>query len=410
MEQTPALAPVPPSERIRIIDVLRGAALFGILAANMRGFAAPFAVYMEPFKMWSDAPNLTAQFLIDLLISGKFITIFAVLFGIGFAIQMDRAALRGQNAWFYLRRMAVLMLIGAVHSFGVWWGDILMSYAAAGPMLLLFRRTSDRGLLRWALALYCVMPALMVVGMIASMAGAEMPHPPETTAEEIAETVRIYSQGSVLEIFRERAREWTVLNSFAAFFLPRVLALFLAGVWLWRRGLIVNAEGHLDWWRRARTIGLAAGLPLSLAAVGVQYVLRPNIMEPNPASVAMMLAGSIAMPLLSLFYASTLVVLFHTKREWKTRLTPFTYVGRMALTNYLLQSVIGTTLCYAYGAGLYGKMGPLLGLIPTVVVYGAQIQFSRWWLGKNDYGPAEWLWRKLTYPAPGGRSVTAPSA
>lgn len=393
-----------------MIDALRGAALFGILTANMRGFVAPFAVYMEPFKMWTDWANLGVQFAIDVLVSGKFITIFAALFGIGFAIQMDRAERRGQPAAFFVRRMAVLLLIGAFHAFVLWWGDILISYALAGPFLLLLRRKPDRALVRWAAAGYALMPAMMLVGYVASVAGAEMAHPPEATPEQIQETIRTYSQGGVAGIFRERAREWSALNAFLPMFLPRIIAVFLAGVWLWRRGVITDSGRHLDWWRRAQRIGLAAGLPLNLAAVCMHYALRPNIAQPSLAGVSMLVVSSVAVPLLSLFYAATLVLLWNGSGKWRERLEPFSYVGRMALTNYLLQSAICTTLAYSYGVGLYGAVGPALGLIPTAAVYAAQVWFSRRWLAAHRYGPAEWIWRRLTYSAPAPRSAEEPSA
>jgi uncharacterized protein len=396
MEQSAALAPVRPPERIVLLDALRGAALLGILAANLRGFAAPFAVYMEPYKLWTDGLNLGVQFLVDVFISGKFITIFAVLFGIGFAIQMERAESRGQGHGFFLRRMAGLALFGLVHSFGIWWGDILLTYALAGPFLLLFRKASDSKLLRWANAGYWLMPAMMVIGLIAWAAGVEMPHPPETTPEQIRETVRIYSQGTVQEIFRERAREWGALNGFLPMFLPRILALFLVGVWLWRRGLISRAGEQLEWWRRARTIG-CLGLPLSVAAAGIQYAVRPDFAAPTPAMAGMMVLASAAIPLMSLFYAATLVIRYEESEAWRRRLSGFADVGRMALSNYLVQSLICTGLFYSYGLGWYGRIGPALAIVPTLVIYGVQVWLSQWWLGRRSYGPAEWLWRKLTY-------------
>src|SRR5688500_6611286 len=119
------MTPVSHRERIALLDVLRGAALFGIITANMRGFAGPLAGYLDHTLMWTDPVNCTAQALVDLFISGKFITLFAFMFGIGFAIQMDRAAARGMpSRRFYVRRLAVLLLFGILHSVFLWWGDI----------------------------------------------------------------------------------------------------------------------------------------------------------------------------------------------------------------------------------------------------------------------------------------------
>src|SRR5262245_53359786 len=104
--------------------------------ANMRGFNAPLAAYMRPELMWTWLPDRITQAVVDWLISGKFITIFAALFGVGFAIQMERAMARGGNVTFYVRRLLALLLIGLAHSFLVWWGDILVSYALAGFFLM----------------------------------------------------------------------------------------------------------------------------------------------------------------------------------------------------------------------------------------------------------------------------------
>src|SRR5262249_3310184 len=143
------IGPVPADERITVIDCLRGAALFGILMANMRGFHAPLTAYMRA-DYWTWMPDRVTQALVDCFISGKFITIFAALFGIGFAVQLDRAAARGRDLSFFARRMVVLLIIGLAHSFLLWWGDILVTYAVCGWFLMSFRGASNIRLLVWA--------------------------------------------------------------------------------------------------------------------------------------------------------------------------------------------------------------------------------------------------------------------
>ena len=208
-----AIGPVPGDERITLIDCLRGAALFGILTANMRGFNGPVAAYMEPSLMWPSLPDRLAQALVDWLVQGKFITIFAALFGIGFAIQMDRAAARGHGVTFYARRMAVLLAIGLVHSFGLWWGDILVTYAVCGFFLPLFRHRSQRAILWWAHVMYWFMVVLFLGLYVATLFGAPpMPEP----ERELQEAIEIYSRGTFAQIFVMRASEWWMLNSFAA--------------------------------------------------------------------------------------------------------------------------------------------------------------------------------------------------
>ena len=186
--------------------------------------------------MWTWLPDRLAQALVDWLVSGKFITIFAALFGIGFAIQMDRAAARHHGVAFYARRMAVLLVIGLVHAFGLWWGDILVTYAICGWFLLLFRNLSQRAILRWAHVMYWFLIVLVLGFYVATLFGVPPPPQPEL---KIQEAIDIYARGTFAQIFALRAREWWNVNSFV-FFLTRIL-------------------GHLP----VRALPLAAGLPPS---------------------------------------------------------------------------------------------------------------------------------------------------
>jgi uncharacterized protein len=388
-----SLGPVPSTERITVIDCLRGAALFGILAANMRGFNSPAAAYFQPSLMWTETADRISQALVDWLISGKFITIFATLFGIGFAIQMERAVAHGRGLGFFARRMVVLILIGVAHAFGVWWGDILISYGVCGLLLMLFRNSSQKWTMRWGQFMYWFLVLLFGGFFIAMMFGAPPPPPPPTP--NLAEQIGIYSQGTIGEIFRQRAADWLMLNSFFLF-LTRILGLFLFGTYIWRQGYLRNPSDHLGWWKNAQVIGGPIGLIGNFIFVALDWIYHPNPMAPSGLTYAMFVIQSAAIPALSLFYASTIVLLYQDP-VWRVRLEPFSYVGRMALTNYLMQSVICTTIFYSYGLGLFGKVGPALNLIVTVVIYGLQIPFSKWWLATHRYGPMEWVWRRLTY-------------
>ena len=395
-------APVPVEERIQAIDVLRGLALFGILTANMRGFNSPMQAYFNPLLMWKEPADRIAQALVDCFVSGKFITLFAFLFGLGFAVQLTRAETGGGRfAGLFGRRMTGLLLFGLAHSFLIWWGDILLNYAFVGFLLLLFRKRSQKTVLIWATALYWV-PVVAMAGLaVAVMLGAKVPSPPEPTAQILQETIRVYAEGSYGEVFGKRAAEWRALNSAFPFFFPRVLSLFLFGFWFWRTGFFQNLAEHVPTVRRAAPWLLLAGAAGNGAATAINEIWRPNPMGADPMAVLYFLVASAAIPALSAFYAC-LVILAVGDERWRRRVSVFGYVGRMALTNYLLQSVLCTTLYYSHGFGLYGKVGPLMGVLPTILIYGAQILFSGWWLGQFRYGPCEWLWRAMTY----GRNVT----
>jgi uncharacterized protein len=394
------MSPVAPGERIDVLDALRGAALFGIIAANMRGFSGPLADYFRHTLMWTDPINRVAQAFVNLVIQGKFITLFAFMFGIGFAIQMERADRRGATSRiFYVRRLAVLLLFGIVHFVFVWWGDILAPYALMGFLLMLFRNRSQKAILRWSAALYAWPLVLGVLMLILHSAGVHIPSPPETTPAELQRVISVYGSGSYPEIVAQNIKEWPFMVFGVIFFYPRILGIFLFGLWVWREGIIRELPSRTDMLKRCQKHGLWVGLLFNAIAVGLNEAFHPDPMSPSALGLIVGLAVAIGLPAGSLFYASTLALLWQTV-QWRPRLRPFAAVGRMALSNYLLQSVVCTTLFYSWGFGLYGRVGPLLGFVPTIAVYSAQVVLSVWWLRRFSTGPMEWLWRRLTYGSP----------
>jgi uncharacterized protein len=393
------IGPVPGGERITVIDCLRGAALLGIIIANMRGFNAPLVAYFQPWLMWTWPPDVVTQAFVDWLIQGKFITIFAALFGIGFAIQMDRAMARQQGVSFYARRMLVLLGIGLAHSFLLWWGDILVWYSLCGLLLMLFRKRTQKTILIWAHVMYWFLVVLFAGVYVATLYGLDLGGPPERPGG-LQAIVKAYAEGTYREIFLMRAREWAEANSFILA-MTRVLGIFLFGLYVWRRGYLQRPAEHVDWWRKAQRIGLVVGVIGNGIAVILELIFHPNPMRPTLVTVVMFIIQSATVPALSLGYSATVVLLWMNP-IWQQRLMPFSYVGRMALTNYLMQSLICTTIFYSYGLGLYGRVGPFFDLFLAIGVYSLQVPFSKWWLSRYRFGPMEWVWRRLTY----GRLVT----
>jgi uncharacterized protein len=394
------MQPTTARERIGEIDALRGVALFGIIAANMRGFNSPAQVYFEPHLLWPAAADRFTQALIDALVTGKFITLFAVLFGLGFAIQLDRADARQQGfTATYFRRMTALALIGAAHAFLVWWGDILLMYALMGFALFFFRRAEQATLVIWSLIFYWLPVAVwLALALMASLGGEAPAAATGPTPEALAETIRIYAHGSWRAMFAERYREWTFFNAAAPFYLSRILGLFLAGAYVWRTGFLHRLPSQLPLLRRLLWWTLPAGLAGNALTAALTILWRYDPFEPSLVTLTVWLVGSAAVPALSLAYAALVILLFQQPR-WRRRLLPFAAVGRMALTNYLAQSVLATMLFYSFGLGLFGQVGPLLGLVPTLAIYALQVVFSEWWLRRFRFGPLEWLWRSATYGA-----------
>lgn len=389
--------PITASERILYIDILRGMALFGILAANMRGFNAPESVYGNIKVLFHGRADLIAQGFIDIFIQGKFVTLFSFLFGLGFAVQMSRAEARGAKFMaFYPRRLAALALFGLIHGILIWWGDILLSYALAGAMLLLFRKRSQKAVLWWAGGIF-VAPLLVMSGYyIAYVTGLRSTgmegKPPDLG--KIQSVISIYSHGTAAQILRENIVVWKQslpTLGFAGY----ALFLFLLGLWVWRSGIVDRLEEHQPLLKRV----CAWCLPMGVAANAFVVIVQSRQVPGDKPTLLGFIATLVFFPaahVLSAGYASGLALLIQNP-VWRQRLTPFAAVGRMALTDYLTQSVICTLLFYNYTTGWYGRVGPAMDLVPTVILYGAQVAFSNWWLKRYRFGPMEWLWRGMTY-------------
>jgi len=385
--------PVLRQERIEAIDILRGVAILGILIVNMRLFSMPEGLPVAG----------TVERLILFSSQEKFKALFSFLFGLGLAVQLMRADARGAHFLpLYARRLGVLFLIGVAHFLLLWDGDILHDYALLGCVLLLFRRSSPKTLLVGAGALLAIPMLFYGITTYSAITGHVSPPVKEWityekgaeadgwgTSDDVSDT---YARGSYVDMISLRASE-----------LPRDmspdtddaygLALFLLGLYAGRRRIFHDVSAHLPFIRRVQRWGLLIGVAGNAAfAAGGSF-------DPSPTSAAQnvgRLCLVVAAPALMLVYASTIILL--TQREiWRRRLAPLAAVGRTALSNYLLQSLICTTIFYSYGLALFGKVGPSLGLLLTITIFLIQIPLSVWWLRRFQFGPIEWLWRSLTY-------------
>jgi uncharacterized protein len=397
MPQEPQrVGPVSLSERILFVDVLRGMALFGILAANMRAFFAPLDAYDHIGVLFHSRADVLAQAFIDAFIQGKFITIFSFLFGMGFAIQMSRAEARGVRFMgFYPRRLLALALFGLIHGILIWAGDVLLTYAVSGAILLLFRKRQQKTLLWWAGGLFAlpIVVSSVFLGLYFSRFRRPWMDPKPPDMAKLYSIINIYAHGTVRQILAQNWVEWKQELPFTLFAIY-ASGLFLLGMWVWRAGIVQRLEEYRPVLKRVCSWCLVIGLMVNIYVATVKAVIPPATV-----SLWAWSAGVLFLPaahLLSAGYMSGLALLFLHK-DWRRVLLPFAAVGRMALTDYLMQSVVCTLFFYHYTTGLYGRIGPALGLVPTVVLYGAQVLFSNWWLQRYRFGPMEWLWRGMTY-------------
>jgi uncharacterized protein len=208
--------------------------------------------------------------------------------------------------------------------------------------------------------------------------------------------LRAYSQGTFAEISLERTRAvaWTL--SWPVSWL-QILGLFLIGLYAGRREFFQNLQTHLLFLRKTLWWALALGVVGMLVRAGVFKL--PKLFGSYFSGLVEEVLDTIGCLALSFFYASAIILLAQ-RHGWKTRLAPLAAVGRMALSNYLFQTLVCTTLFYSYGFGLFGKVGPAAGLALTFAIYSAQVPLSLWWLRHFRFGPMEWVWRSLTYGKP----------
>jgi uncharacterized protein len=397
------LTPVDANERIVTLDVLRGIALFGVLVANIwlwfSGINFLFPGYNA--EVWSGSADGIAFLLVAFFVSGKAITTFSFLFGLGFAVQMMRAEARGRGiVRHHARRLAVLLVFGALHAVFLWYGDILFTYALLGFGLLLFRKRREKTLLVWAAVLVLLVSVLMgAVPLVMAALNPDAAPEPATVLAEMTER-----NGALLALFASAEPARIVSGNLAMlrewWLTPKVLfhlvffGIFLLGLWAGRRRIFEDPAAHRVLLRRL----IAIGFPVGIAATAVGTALRSIPPEEFLAITWMPLAMSVTATLgtlpFALAYIATATLLME-RVEWRGRLAHFAPVGRMALTNYLAQTVI--CLALFYGGGLVGQVGAIFGIFAALVIFPIQMAWSTWWLARFRFGPMEWLWRSLVY-------------
>lgn len=396
----PTLIPTQASERYMILDTLRGFAILGIALANypelsLYRFLPADAAAALPASAWDRAIN----FIVHGLVDGKFYTIFSLLFGIGFSIILQNITRKGGRVLpLFMRRMALLALMGLAHLLFIWSGDILLLYALMGMLLACFRNLSDRTLLSCALAFL-----LLPIGIDAACEYANL-HPAAffvqlqqqacahsgITPENFATWLRDADSYSGMFDFliqgaAVRAQEFIDGNRYF-----KVLGLFLLGFLIGRHCLYARLAEHRRALRRITLIGGGIGLILA-------PLFAWSSINGQPWGIAAhSLIYTLSVYPLSFAYMSLICLAYLRCSTF----APFRWLaapGRMALTNYLMQSVIGVLLYYGIGLGL-GASLPLAGVeLVALLIFIAQMILSSLRLRAFRYGPLEWIWRILTY-------------
>lgn len=435
-----ALLPVGEQDRNTAVDTLRGVAVLGILMMNITAFGLPSAAYMNPMT-----PALTPHvgefagltkavwIAIHLIFDLKMMAIFSMLFGAGLVLQSDRFVTNGRKgfAGIYYRRLLWLFLIGMVHAYLIWYGDILVAYALCGLLLYPLRKVRAGWL--FAIGVVVMLIALPIwtglglslqylksaaaeaqqvldaggtltpdqQNMLDGWKGAQTGMNP--TAEVINHEIT-QMRGSWLDSFGQNAKQAAFMQTllFAMMTLWRALGAMLIGMGLMKLGVLAGTR-TTKFYGILAAIGYGLGLPIVFYG-GTELIAHKFDM------VFIMKMGwhfnYIGSFLVALGHIGAVMLIVKSGAlKWLT--SRLAAVGRMPLTNYLTQSIICTFVFWGWGLGMYAKLPlPTMALI-VLGVWALQIAWSPWWMAKFRFGPAEWLWRTLTYlkPQPMKRGV-----
>ena len=396
---TPTSAgPIMDSERADVLDALRGFALLGIFISHIPDFSGhTFMTPMEQAALDRFGLDGAAAMLQDFLIRGKFYSLFSLLFGIGFAVQIESAARRSTDfVRHFARRLAVLFVIGLIHAC-LWYGDILKDYALIVFVLILLRRLSAKTialLAGFVFALRIVWP-LIVSALVATMSPISSDADP---AANFLATTRAFDSADPSAIFLANL-ELLQLKALQMIYDGKaisILAMFLLGALIGKLGLYRNVSGHRKLFRNMFWICAPVGV-IGNAVLTPIHAATPDF-PPTGMWVIENSLYAIAVPAMAIAYASGFAWLW--SGGWRSVLRWFAPAGRMALTTYVSQTLIGIVLFYGVGLGLRGQIGLVEGTILAVGIFATQCVAASLWLRWFYFGPIEWVWRRATYRAP----------
>lgn len=385
--------------RLLRLDILRGLAVFGILLVNIWSFAWGSSS-LRYGVLAPDAPlaDSAAIFITAWLAELKFYPVFAFLFGAGFALQtrsLQRQLDVQPNSWQaaqrrYRRRLLWLLGCGIVHGLLVWSGDVLTAYAVGGLMILPLapaRLHRVRTRIVWLVGIF----TLFIVTLSLALGWARSPSVISDAWLASENSRAIYTEGSLWDIARQRVGDYLFAQAMGVFMLAHTVVLFLLGVLAVRLGALTRPQRHRALWRRVRLLGLGLGLPLNLlwacACVAQAHDIYQTRLNVPMLELMMYYSG----PLLAAGYVASVMLAGQGVLQRMARwVEP---VGRMALTNYLLQSLAGTWLLQGSGLGWGAVIAPwqMMALAGSMMVI--QVGLSGWWMARYEQGPLEAVWR-----------------
>lgn len=399
--------PVPNKERIQFLDILRGIAILFILVANIKILSGVYFIpYIQKAAMNTASLDYIMEILAFIFVDGKFYSVFSILFGIGFAVQYQRMNIDDKVfVPFFRKRMLGLLIIGSLHLFLIWLGDILTLYALVGFTLVWFRHFSDKHLLIWA-GVLLLMPVVhwlamyltdtfypryffrlhneLVAPYIMDMTGENNnPGFSITGYLAISDVKQLLEANLRMPLFRLGR----ILMEGRMF---KVLALFLLGIYAGRQILENNILSKTSRLKKIILWGLLIGIPMNLLRTWTEFGNQEGIFW----QFAEYMLNALALTPMAIAYCAIIALIVTRHQHWLKWFAP---VGRTALSNYLFQSLICIFIFYNVGLGYGGTFGYASILLIAFALFAWQIVFSTIWLRYFRFGPVEWIWRQLTY-------------
>ena len=394
------MAPTSLSERYVSLDILRGFAILGILIMNIQSYSMIEAAYINP-AAYGDLTGLNKWIWIlsHVLAEQKFLSIFSILFGAGIVLFTERIESRGRSARsLHYRRTLWLLVIGLAHAYLLWHGDILVSYALCALVVYPFRKASPKTVVIVGLVLFSISSFIYIMGglsmtnwspeMIEGLMMSWKPGP-----EKVAEELAAYG-GSWLHQMTHRVPSSLNFQTFIFLIWTgwRAGGLMLLGMALYKWG-VLTARRTRRFYLFLTSIGLGIGWPIVIVGVVSNFKAGWSLEYSMFLGSQYNYWGSL---LVAMGYIG-LVMMISKSMEQKKILHPIAAVGRMALTQYLLQTLICTFLFYGHGVGLFGRAERQSQILIVFAIWTVQLILSPIWLRHFRFGPAEWLWRSLTY-------------
>lgn len=392
-------------DRAQILDILRGIAVLGICIANYPMFS--LYIFQSPDVLMA-MPTATLDkgvaFFHFAFIDGKFYSLFALLFGIGFSIILMRCQQAGKNGlYIFYRRIFILILFGLPHLLLLWEGDILMLYGLIGLLLPLFRSVSDRNLL---IIVICLILSPILIDLIKVLtdnkinagrllqgAAIAADDARGITPQNFGTWVLDHPAYSDLLSFNQSGILWRFQMLLDNNRIPKVLGMFLLGLYAGRKMMYAKLDENAALLKKVCRWGYLIGLPLSIAHAWLELNGKRL---PHAAGMLNTITYALSVVPLSLAYIAT-ICLWFIKNPGNKFLNLFAAPGRMALSNYILQTILGIIIFYGIGFGLGAKTGAIYVILIALAVYFFEMIWSHLWLKYFIYGPLEWIWRMLTY-------------